>query len=188
MIFVTVGAHMPFDRLTRCVDAWAGAQQRRDVFAQIGTTGWKPVHMEWTAALDPLEFRERLAAARAVVTHAGMGTILTALEFGKPVIVMPRCARRRETRNDHQQGTARIFTEGGRVTVAWNEGELVDLLHNVDRLPAPPRLGSHPSIGLIDTLREFIRCGARPGTGHPVRTIPFAPPADAPAANRKRAA
>ena len=93
----------------RGVDAWTGTRASMPVFAQIGDTRWHPGHMEWTPRLSPCDYRQRLSEADAVVTHAGMGTILTALEFGKPVLVMPRRGELLETRNDHQLGTAAAF-------------------------------------------------------------------------------
>ena len=42
MILVTVGTDLPFDRMVRVVDDWAGETGRRDVFAQIGEGGWEP--------------------------------------------------------------------------------------------------------------------------------------------------
>ena len=57
MILVTVGAQMPFDRMTRAVDAWAGERGRTDVFAQIGPTDFIPQNIEWTAFLEPEQFR-----------------------------------------------------------------------------------------------------------------------------------
>ena len=90
MIFVTVGAQMPFDRLVRAVDEWAGQSGTRDVFAQIGTTDLRPRHIEWVSFLQPAEFLERVRAARLIIAHAGMGSILTALGLGKQILVMPR--------------------------------------------------------------------------------------------------
>lgn len=187
MIFVTVGAQMPFDRLTRTMDAWAGRGNPHDVFAQIGSTAWEPAYMDWTPTLDALAYRECLASAKAIVSHAGVGTILTALEFGKPLIVVPRCARFREAPNDHQHDTARAFADSGRVTVAWNESELVDRLESIDRLPAPPRIGEHASIELLESLRAFIHRGAAAVAAGPVRTVPFAP-TDAETTGRRQAA
>ena len=102
MIFVTVGAQMAFDRLVRTVDEWAATRGRKDVFAQIGPTEWRPRHIEWVAFLPPEDFRKRVADATMVVAHAGMGSIITALELGKPILVMPRRGHLQETRNDHQ--------------------------------------------------------------------------------------
>ena len=53
-----------------------------------------------------------------------MGTILTALELGKPLLVMPRRAALGEHRNDHQLATVRRFAELGSVEVALDESEL----------------------------------------------------------------
>jgi UDP-N-acetylglucosamine transferase subunit ALG13 len=169
MIFVTVGAQMPFDRLIRPVDAWAGQRSGRDVFAQIGKSDLRPRNIEWTMFLDPLDCRERIANADVIITHAGMGTILTALEFGKPILVMPRRADLRETRNDHQFGTSRALARAGCISVAWNEGELTAALSRLDQLPAPRRVASHASLQLLTALRTFIRGDA---------VLPVAPPAD----------
>ncbi len=165
MIFVTVGAQMPFDRLTSCVDRWAASCGSGDVFAQIGNTDWRPAHMDWTAMLDPSEYRQRLFEADAVITHAGMGTILTALEFAKPMVVMPRRGDLRETRNDHQVGTARALAADGRVTVAWDEHELAAWLERLDQVEVPARIASHASIGLLSAVRDFIRGPVTPAAG-----------------------
>jgi UDP-N-acetylglucosamine transferase subunit ALG13 len=157
MIFLTVGAQMPFDRLVRRVDRWAQMRRRSDVFAQIGNTALRPAHVEWTHFLDPLDYRRRLAEADVIVTHAGMGTILTALEFGRPILVLPRRADLRETRTDHQLGTARALADARRIFVAWNEDELLHSLEALDKLPAPERVSSYASLPLLTALRGFIR-------------------------------
>lgn len=156
MIFVTVGAQMPFDRLIRAVDVWAGEAGRTDVFAQIGEEGWRPEHIEWTARLTPSAFRERVANARAVIAHAGMGSILTALELGKPIVVMPRRAELRETRNDHQVGTARRLAESGRAIMVADERELRGQLEQIDSLRPAASISATASPELIETLASFI--------------------------------
>jgi UDP-N-acetylglucosamine transferase subunit ALG13 len=88
VIFVTVGGQIPFDRLVRGVDEWAGARSDVHVFAQIGLSELRPRNIDWTEFLTPEEFRQRVQSARALVAHAGMGSILTALEFGKPILVL----------------------------------------------------------------------------------------------------
>jgi len=152
---------MPFDRLIRAVDTWAGGRAGADVFAQIGETSLRPAHIDWKPFLEPSEFRAKMQAATAVVAHAGTGSILTALEYAKPALVMPRRADLRETRNDHQFATAKRLEEQGRVLVAWNER---DLSARLDDLAASPRalgrIGPEASPELIEALRTFIREGA----------------------------
>jgi UDP-N-acetylglucosamine transferase subunit ALG13 len=175
MIFLTVGAQMPFDRLVHSVDLWAWMRARHDVVAQIGETAFRPSCLQWTAFLDPIDYRQRLAEAEVVVTHAGMGTILTALEFGRPIIVLPRRADLRETRNDHQWDTAAALEEAGRVFVARDERQLLASLDRVDERPAPQRIASHASLRLLSALRRFIRGGEEAAVDMPAAAETPAP-------------
>lgn len=156
MIFVTVGAQMPFDRLVRTVDEWALQRGRDDVFAQIGPSEWRPRHVRWTQFLDPGEFRARVEAATLVVAHAGMGSILTALELGKPILVMPRRGSLKETRNDHQVATAQRFLAQGRVAVAMDETELWQKLEAADGYRATERISAQAAPQLLAALRAFV--------------------------------
>lgn len=162
MIFVTVGAQMPFDRLVRTVDEWAARRARADVFAQIGTTDYCPSTLKWSPFLDPPAFRARIKEASAIVAHAGMGSILTALESGKPILVMPRRGALRETRNDHQVATAERFKALGRVAVAMTESELPERLDELHALAATEPISPHASPRLIGALRRFILEGTTP--------------------------
>lgn len=163
MIFVTVGAQMPFDRLVAGVDRWAQMYGRDDVFAQIGATDQEPTHIKCAKFLTPEEFRQRVQEADAVVAHAGMGTILTALEYGKPVIAMPRRGSLRETRNDHQIASARELANRGLVTVAWDEHELVQQLESkLGSLASPEPIAPVASEALCDALNAFLK---RPRAG-----------------------
>lgn len=152
MIFVTVGGQLPFDRLVRCADAFA-AETRSELFAQIGAGEYLPRHMRWERFLSPARFRETALAADAIVAHAGVGTILTALELRRPLLVFPRRAEHREHRSDHQLATARHFAERGHLLCAWDEAELRALLPQVAARPpgAPP---APPSPELLARLRE----------------------------------
>lgn len=155
MIFVTVGAQMPFDRLIARVDEWAGARARTDVFAQIGPSEYRARHIETTPFLAPADFRSRVESCSAIVSHAGMGTIITALQYAKPLLVLPRLGDLGETRNDHQTSTARRFAESGRVLAAFDDDELMAQLDQIDRLPATTRIADRASPELLAHVRRF---------------------------------
>lgn len=159
MIFVTVGTDLPFDRLVRVVDEWAGRCGRKDVFAQIGASRWTPAHLPYSHFLPPDEFTRRFAEARVVVAHAGMGTILSALRWEKPILVMPRRAALGEQRNDHQLATARRLSAIGKVNVAMDDSELRDRLSGLHELKAREPIGPYASADLIDAIRRFIAEG-----------------------------
>lgn len=156
MIFVTVGAQMPFDRLVRRVDEWAGERGRTDVFAQIGPSEYAARHLETTRFLAPPAFRAHVERASALVAHAGMGTILTALQLGKPLLVLPRLVELRETRNDHQVATARHFADSGRVLAAFETDELWPRLDALESFRPAARIGEEASRELLARIRSFL--------------------------------
>lgn len=127
MIFVTVGLQLPFDRMIRAIDAWAG-ESGAEVFAQVGPSSYPAKHIRTQAWLTAHEFDAAFQSAELVVAHAGMGSILTALSFGKRLIIMPRRAALDEHRNDHQLATAKRFAAVAAVDIAWHEGELIERL------------------------------------------------------------
>lgn len=156
MIFVTVGTQLPFERLIGAVDRWAGESGRADVFAQTCSGTTTPEHLEWVAWLDPTEFRKRAREASLIVSHAGMGSVLTALEFNKPIVVLPRRVVLGEHRNDHQVATARWLASQGRVQVAMDERELITLLENGAEHTRPGEIRPWASEGLLDAIRGFL--------------------------------
>jgi UDP-N-acetylglucosamine transferase subunit ALG13 len=91
-----------------------------------------------------------------VVGHAGMGTILTALQLNTPLLVMPRRGAMGETRNDHQMDTARELECIDGVDVAFNEGELLEKLRGIDDEKNFVNISSHAEESLTASIREFI--------------------------------
>lgn len=156
MIFVTVGSDTPFDRLIKTVDRWAFGNGRRDVFAQIGKNAWKPQFVAYSDMLGPRDFTHHVKAARVVVGHAGMGTILTALQLKTPLLVMPRRGGMGETRNDHQMDTARMLESIDGIDVALDERELVEKLRGIDDEKNFVTISSHAEESLTASIRDFI--------------------------------
>jgi UDP-N-acetylglucosamine transferase subunit ALG13 len=131
LIFVTVGTQLPFTRLIEAIDAWAQLHPGLPVRAQVGDSNLLTRHLDARKWMSTAEFEDSVRHAELIVTHAGMGTILTARRFEVPVLVMPRLVRLGEIRSDHQQATARRLEDLGLVSVAWSVDELpakIDLL------------------------------------------------------------
>ncbi|MCR4619469.1 MAG: glycosyl transferase family 28 [Paludibacteraceae bacterium] len=154
MIFVTIGTQLPFDRLIRIVDEIA-PQLNEEIIAQVYQCGFKPNNIKTVDFIEPDEFNALFDKARLIVAHAGMGTILSALQKNKPIIVFPRIAALGEHRNEHQMATARKFKEMGSVYVAMNEEELSRLILR-DDLSCLQEIGDSASEGLIQSIEEFI--------------------------------
>lgn len=163
MIFLTIGTHEPFDRLVRAVDDWCLATGRqKTLFGQITEPragGYAPQHFRWVARLSPEDYADQVARADLLVSHAGMGSILTALHLGKPIVIMPRRGHLRETRNDHQFTTVQRLGHRPGIHVATDETELPAVLeHAIAHLadPAGERIPPLADAAFTDMLRTFL--------------------------------
>ena len=164
MIFATVGTQLPFDRLLSGLDAWARRNPQIPVFAQIGVSARRFSSIEQVAQLSQADFQRQTKAARLIVSHAGMGTILSAAELGKPIILMPRRAKFNEHRNDHQLDTAAQMKRLSNVTVA-DDGEALHQALDLAVARGFEAQGSGTSGGaelgsLINVIRDFVWTGA----------------------------
>lgn len=165
MILLSVGTQLPFERLVRAVDLWALAKGRDDVVAQIGPTAYAPRKLRSFDFLDHEAFRKLQADCSVMVSHAGMGSIITALELGKPIIVVARDHLKGEHRNGHQLATLRQFARLPGVFPAYNERELIDLLDRADTLTGSrePVLGAGAPTTFIERLEGYISNPEPPG-------------------------
>ena len=133
MIFLTVGTGVPFDRLVKAVDEAIEARVvTMPVFAQIGRTDLRPRNMEYVPVLEKSQFDQKVADAAFVISHAGIGSIMTALELRKRILVMPRMKRHGEVNSDHQVACARRFAELGQILAAYDNAELPMRLHEIE--------------------------------------------------------
>jgi len=131
-------------------------QQRGDVFAQIGKSESPPSHIEWQRFLSPPDFQSKAREAEVIIAHAGMGSILTALEFSKPIVLMPRRAHLGEHRNDHQWATVKHLSKDVGVAVAADELALLDQLERLEELRSPTERRSPEYARLLDFLGHAI--------------------------------
>jgi UDP-N-acetylglucosamine transferase subunit ALG13 len=159
MIFATVGTQLPFDRLVRTLDEWASQNKQVEIFAQIGQTNYVPRHMRWERAIPANTFRAMLRKSDTVVAHAGMGTIISAIELGRQVVVMPRRADLNEHRNDHQLATVERLKHLSGLDVAHDCQALTQFLDQSRDLTTVSKSVVSPdmvvSAQLIRKIRSF---------------------------------
>jgi len=154
-IFVTVGTQLPFDRLVATVDSWA-ATHPAEVFAQTGASACQPQNIAWKDFIGVAEANHQIRTADLVVAHAGMGTILTRLETGLPIIILPRRADLGEHRNDHQLATARRLSHLAGLTVVDDEEELSEMMTAFQPQPHAAGVAAVASPLLIAAIQQFV--------------------------------
>jgi UDP-N-acetylglucosamine transferase subunit ALG13 len=150
MIFVSVGTHeAPFDRLLQAVEELRPDEQ---IVVQHGPSG---VRVPGAVEAEYLPFEEvvdYIREARAVVMHAGVGSVMIALANGKRPIVMPRLHRFGEHVDDHQLELARRLEANGLVTVVEDHERLAEALAQ----PSEPAGGMSGTPWLGNDLREYL--------------------------------
>lgn len=154
MIFVTIGTQASFDRFIRIIDEIAPLI-KEPIIAQTYKSQYIAKNIKTIDFLPPDKFNNLFNEARIIISHAGMGTIISAMCKNKPIIVFPRRASLGEHRNEHQLATAKKMKELNYVYVAYNKQELQNFLTKQDLKPLH-NLTNFASESLTNSITEFI--------------------------------
>lgn len=155
LLFATVGATLPFDRLVNTVaEAKARGFIFEDVLIQTGEGGARPSGLNTVETLPFDRVQQLLTEADIVVCHGGTGSLITALRQGCRVIAMPRQSRLGEHYDDHQLEITEAFVSRG----------LIEVAHDLDGLKAAlartraaePRMATTAPDALVDFLSEVL--------------------------------
>ena len=155
LLFATVGAILPFDRLVQMVaDAKSRGVIGEEVIAQTGRNGVSPAGITCVETLSFEEMQATLKEADLVVCHGGTGSLITALRQGCRVIAVPRLFAHGEVYDDHQAEITNAFVERGLIQVANTPEELVVALQAARH--TQPRLATSDPSELIDYLKNLL--------------------------------
>jgi UDP-N-acetylglucosamine transferase subunit ALG13 len=157
VIFVTIGSMFPFDRLVRLVDELVPQWPGETFFAQIGDTNYAPANMAFEKVLSAKAFNDKVQSSRLIVAHAGMGSVISAMEARKPIAILPRLAAHGEVTTDHQLATAKWLKGKPGVYVAMEEAGLEGAIDAA--LAAGPDQEGMPATApapFLQKIRSFI--------------------------------
>jgi exopolysaccharide biosynthesis glucuronosyltransferase PssE len=153
MIYGTVGTmHKDFARFIRAVDDFAQEADEK-VIIQTGLDSTVPQHADHFDFRSRDEVLELQRNARVIVTHAGIGSVIDALQCGKTLIVVPRLRRHGEHNNDHQLDLARAVERRG-----WGRmvTELSELPEALTSPPSPYADYAPAKDALVDAVRAVV--------------------------------
>ncbi len=159
MIFVTTGTQAPFNRLVKVMDALAEELDGEEIIVQASGVDFVTRNVKVVGFLHPKEYNRIFNEARLVISHAGMGSIVSALTKGKPIIVIPRKAALGEHRDDHQVDSARKMESLGYVPVAYDEEQLKSKIISMlmdESSVAEAKIGEYASGSLVSSIRGFL--------------------------------
>lgn len=113
MIFVTLGTNdESFERLLKALDKEIEKGTIKEkVIVQAGCTKYESPNMEILDLVPQEKFEQLVSECSLLITHGGVGSILTGINKGKKVIAVPRLAKYKEHGNDHQLQIVENFSE-----------------------------------------------------------------------------
>ena len=97
-----------------------------EVLWQTGDCDVSDLGIDGRASVSHSDLRTAVAAADVVITHAGVGAALTALEQSKHPILIPRSVKHGEHVDDHQQQVGRELERRGLATVRTPDDLVAD--------------------------------------------------------------
>lgn len=161
LLFATVGATLPFDRLVRSVEAVAAQGLfKGEVIVQTGVGGRIPEGVEAVETLPFDQVQTTLKRAEIVVCHGGTGSLVTALREGCHVIAMPRLAELGEHYDNHQAEITSAFEARGLITVANTPEELATAIESAQT--KSPLYATTDHTNLVSRLKSLLETiGAR---------------------------
>lgn len=156
MMLVTVGSS-GFNRVVRMADELRGEGKIKErLVVQGGRITYEPKHADEFFRFTSWErINELNKAAKCVISHAGAGCILTALQYGTPFIAVPRLKKYGEHNNDHQLEMANTLNEKGKVLVAGNKKELAVCIRKVYGGWKPKSDGSESKIA--SKISDYVK-------------------------------
>lgn len=159
MIFATVGSMFPFDRLVKAMDEWAGSRNVDDVLVQIGDGAYEPRNVKWVRKLSPSDYTHAIASCELLVAHLGMGSIISAMQARKPMLLLPRRSTLGEINTDHQLH-ARTWIAGKKGVLVADDGDemarYLDQFRRGEVMREGGEMDTSASPELIAKVRRFI--------------------------------
>jgi UDP-N-acetylglucosamine transferase subunit ALG13 len=124
-VFVSLGTIQPY-KFDRMIDSMSELLKESEVTWQIGKTSKEPIFGTVHRLMSKECMAEIIQESDVVITHAGVGSILSALSLGKMPIVVPRLSQFNEHVDDHQLEIASELSNRGLIIYRENTGPSLD--------------------------------------------------------------
>lgn len=156
MILVTLGTQdKTFVRLLEKIDQLINNGLIKDkVIVQAGFTKYNSENMEIFDLIPQDEFNSLMDKADIIITHGGVGNIISALEKNKKVIAVPRLAKYGEHINDHQTQIIAKFNALGYIIGIQDVEELDDAIKKVKKFK--PKKFVHDNSKMLNLVSKLI--------------------------------
>ncbi len=156
MILIMLGTqNNSFHRILEEVDRLIDSNIiKEEVIAQTGYTKYKSRNIK-TIDFMPNEELEKLEQqANYIITHGGVGSIISSIEKGKKVIAVPRLKQFGEHVNDHQLDIVQSFDKMGYIIGIASISQLEEAIEKIKTFQ--PKKYIQNTGNIIKIISEFI--------------------------------
>lgn len=156
MILVLLGTqHNSFHRLLEEVQKNIdNGNIKEEVVVQKGYTKFESKDMTTYNQMSADELQELIKKADLIITHGGVGSIITSITNNKKVIAVPRLQKYKEHVNDHQLEIIESFSEMGYILGIQNVEDLEKALKKVEEFEPKKYVSNTGNITKI--IEDFI--------------------------------
>lgn len=131
---------------------------QEEVIVQAGYTKYETkldsTKLKIFETLPKEEFEKLIEKANYVITHGGVGSMITANQKGKKVIAVPRQKKYHEHVNDHQKSTVEEFNKKGYIIGTQEVEQLEEAIKKLEAFN--PVIYQKRESNIIKIIEDFI--------------------------------
>lgn len=156
MILVMLGTqNNSFHRLLEEIEKLIKSGKIKEkVIVQAGYTKYQSSNMEIFNLIPQKQLEEYQKEANLIITHGGVGSIISSLKMGKKVIAVPRLHQYGEHVNDHQKQIVENFDEEGYIIGIKDVSELEKAIEKSEKFKPKKYEGNNKK--MLSIIENFI--------------------------------
>ena len=156
MIFVTLGTQdKEFTRLLDAIEKEIKKGNiKQKVIVQAGYTKYTSDNMEILKLIPMEEFDKYIKECDLLITHSGVGSIMTGLKNNKKIIAAARLKKYNEHTNDHQIQIGKEFEKQGYIMYLDDFDDLGKVLKDIKNFK--PKKFKSNNANFIKLIEDYI--------------------------------
>lgn len=124
-----------------------------EVVVQAGYTKYESNNMKIFSLISQEELEELIEKADLVITHGGVGSIISSLKKGKKVIAVPRLHEYQEHVNNHQKEIIETFDKKGYIIGIQDVNQLEEAIEkSKDFIPEKYQSNNKKMLNIIENF------------------------------------
>ena len=127
---------------------------KEEIIVQAGYTKYKSDNLQIFDFIDKDKLEDYQSKANLIITHGGVGSIISSLKKGKTVIAVPRLKEYNEHVNNHQKDIVESFSNNGYIIGINDIKELEEAYKKVKDFKPKKYIPNNSKI--IKAVEDFI--------------------------------